>query len=50
MTTTLLTPQVDIRREDERFKTNISWLDSRHVRPVTPKMFSTFLRRQIPKG
>jgi quercetin 2,3-dioxygenase len=30
MTTTLLTPQVDIRREDERFKTNISWLDSKH--------------------
>jgi hypothetical protein len=24
MTTTLLTPQVDIRREDERFKTNVS--------------------------
>jgi redox-sensitive bicupin YhaK (pirin superfamily) len=30
MTTTLLTPQVDIRREGERFKTNISWLDSKH--------------------
>jgi redox-sensitive bicupin YhaK (pirin superfamily) len=30
MTTTLLTPRVDIRRADERFKTNISWLDSKH--------------------
>ena len=30
MTTTLLTPRVDIRRADERFKTTISWLDSKH--------------------
>lgn len=30
MTTTLVTPQVDIRRADERFKTNISWLNSKH--------------------
>jgi quercetin 2,3-dioxygenase len=30
MTTTLLTPRVDIRRADERFKTTISWLDSQH--------------------
>lgn len=28
--TTLLTPRVDIRRADERFKTAISWLDSKH--------------------
>ncbi|MGH3684242.1 MAG: pirin family protein [Pseudonocardiaceae bacterium] len=30
MTTTLLIPRVDIRRADERFKTTISWLDSKH--------------------
>lgn len=30
MTTTLLTPRVDIHRADERFKTTISWLDSKH--------------------
>jgi redox-sensitive bicupin YhaK (pirin superfamily) len=30
MTTTLLTPRVDLRRADERFKTTISWLDSKH--------------------
>ncbi|MDT7716915.1 MAG: quercetin 2,3-dioxygenase [Pseudonocardiales bacterium] len=30
MTRTLLTPRVDIRRADERFKTTISWLDSKH--------------------
>jgi redox-sensitive bicupin YhaK (pirin superfamily) len=28
--TTLLTPRVDIRRADERFKTAISWLGSKH--------------------
>lgn len=30
MTTTLLTPQVDIRREDERFKTKHLLVDSKH--------------------
>jgi len=30
MTGQLLTPNVDIRRADQRFKTNISWLDSKH--------------------
>ncbi|MGH3701613.1 MAG: pirin family protein [Pseudonocardiaceae bacterium] len=30
MTTTQLIPRVDIRRADERFKTTISWLDSKH--------------------
>jgi quercetin 2,3-dioxygenase len=28
--TTALRPQVDIRRADDRFKTNIGWLDSKH--------------------
>jgi len=28
--TAMLSPRVDIRRADERFKTNISWLDSKH--------------------
>ena len=27
---TTLQPQIDIRRADERFKTNIGWLDSKH--------------------
>jgi len=30
MTTAALTPRVDIRRADERFKTRIDWLDSKH--------------------
>ncbi|MEO7196118.1 MAG: hypothetical protein ABIZ05_15115 [Pseudonocardiaceae bacterium] len=30
MTTTPLTPRVDVHREDKRFTTNISWLDSKH--------------------
>ena len=30
MTAQTLTPNVDIRRADERFKTRISWLDSKH--------------------
>jgi hypothetical protein len=30
MTTPTLTPGVDVRRADERFKTRISWLDSKH--------------------
>jgi redox-sensitive bicupin YhaK (pirin superfamily) len=30
MSTNLLTPNVDIRRADDRFKTTISWLDSKH--------------------
>jgi redox-sensitive bicupin YhaK (pirin superfamily) len=30
MNTKLLTPNVDIRRADDRFKTTISWLDSKH--------------------
>ena len=30
MTTPTLTPQVDVRRADERFKTRINWLDSKH--------------------
>lgn len=30
MTTTLLTPRVDIHRADKRFKTTTSWLDSKH--------------------
>ena len=30
MTTPTLTPQVDVRRADERFKTGINWLDSKH--------------------
>ena len=30
MTTAALTPRVDIRRSDERFKTRIDWLDSKH--------------------
>lgn len=28
--TTVLTPRVDVRRADDRFKTKISWLDSKH--------------------
>ena len=28
--TTTLTPQVDVRRADERFKTRLGWLDSKH--------------------
>ncbi|MFC0006780.1 pirin family protein [Micromonospora siamensis] len=28
--TNLLKPQVDVRRADDRFKTNIAWLDSKH--------------------
>ena len=27
---TALQPQIDIRRSDDRFKTNIGWLDSKH--------------------
>ncbi|MGZ6792160.1 MAG: pirin family protein, partial [Mycobacteriales bacterium] len=27
---TALTPQVDVRRADDRFTTRIDWLDSRH--------------------
>jgi len=30
MTSTTLPPTVDIRRADDRFKTNIGWLDSKH--------------------
>ena len=30
MTTTTLTPGVDVRRADERFKTRLGWLDSKH--------------------
>jgi redox-sensitive bicupin YhaK (pirin superfamily) len=30
MSTNLLTPNVDIRRAEDRFKTRISWLDSKH--------------------
>ena len=30
MTTTALQPNVDIRRADDRFKTSIGWLDSKH--------------------
>jgi redox-sensitive bicupin YhaK (pirin superfamily) len=30
MTTATLDPRVDVRRADERFKTRISWLDSKH--------------------
>jgi redox-sensitive bicupin YhaK (pirin superfamily) len=30
MNTTTLQPQVDIRRADDRFKTRIGWLDSKH--------------------
>jgi hypothetical protein len=30
MTTAEMTPQVDVRRADERYKTRIDWLDSKH--------------------
>jgi len=30
VTTTTLTPGVDVRRADERFKTRLGWLDSKH--------------------
>ncbi len=30
MTNATLTPQVDVRRADERFKTRLGWLDSKH--------------------
>ena len=30
MATTTLPPSVDVRRADQRFKTNIGWLDSKH--------------------
>src|SRR4051794_36901614 len=30
MTTRQLSPSVDVRRADERFKTDIGWLDSKH--------------------
>jgi hypothetical protein len=36
MTTTLLTPRVDIRRANERSKTNISWLDQLPEAPFLP--------------